>query len=329
MMALAGAALALAVPSAASGGDNPGLALARTATAQLLAGDDAALAAEMAPSFLQAIGGRDGLKAFIATVADQLGAEQAVLDEQVFHENGLAYYYRRSRFAKIPDITTNWVIEPSGAIVAGSVRPSQQAAPTTHLDYTTRTELHLPFAAAPEGEWYVGWGGRDIIHNYHAIAADQRFAYDIYIVKGGHPFRTDGKAVEDYYCFGQPILAPAAGTVAEAVDGLPDNPPGVMDAAHPVGNHVVIDHGNGEFSFLAHLQNGSVTPKAGDRVVAGQQLGRCGNSGNTSMPHLHYHLQTTAVFARGEGLPAQFNDYFANGKPVERGEPVRGDFLKP
>jgi murein DD-endopeptidase MepM/ murein hydrolase activator NlpD len=328
-MALAGAALALAVPSAASGGDEPGLALARTATARLLAGDDAALAAGMSATFLQAIGGAEGLKGFIATVADQLGAEQAVLDEQLFHENGLTSYYRRSRFAKVADITTYWAIDASGTIVAGSVRPSQQPAPTSYLDYRTRTDLRLPFAAAPEGEWYVGWGGRDIIHNYHAIAADQRFAYDLYIVNGGHPFRIDGTANEDYYCFGQPILAPAAGIVAEAVDGLPDNPPGKMDPANPVGNHVVIDHGNGEFSFLAHLQSGSVTPRAGDRLMAGQQLGRCGNSGNTSMPHLHYHLQTTAVFARGEGLPAQFNDYVANGRPVERGEPVRGDYLKP
>ena len=101
-----------------------------------------------------------------------------------------------------------------------------------------------------------------------------------------------------------------------------------MDRANPVGNHVVIDHG-GEFSFLAHLRQGSVSVKAGDRVSAGQPLGRCGNSGNTTMPHLHYHLQTTAVFAQGAGLPAQFNDYRADGQRVARGEPQRGEHLEP
>lgn len=329
MAVLAGAALAMALPAGASASDDPGLERGRATTALVLAGDDAALAGKISAQFLAGIGGPQGLKSFLGAVAAQLGAEQEVLDEQVFHESGLTSYYRRSRFEKMPDVTTYWVIDPAGTIVAGSVRPTQPAAPTPHLDHRTAADLRLPFGAAPEGRWYVGWGGRDVIHNYHAAVADQRFAYDLYIVKDGRPFRSDGGANEDYYCYGQPILAPAPGTVARAVDGLPDNPPGTMDPANPVGNHVVIDHGEGEFSFLAHLQNGSVVPKVGDRIAAGQPIGRCGNSGNTTMPHLHYHLQTTAVFARGEGLPAQFNDYVANGESVERGEPVRGEYLEP
>lgn len=329
MTALAGAALAMALPAATSASDDPGLERGRAATALALAGDDAALAGKISAQFLEGIGGLQGLKSFLGAVAAQLGAEQAVLEEHVFHESGVTSYYRRSRFEKMPDVTTYWAIDPAGTIVAGSVRPTQPAAPTTHLDYRSKAELRLPFTAPPEGRWYVGWGGRDVIHNYHAAVADQRFAYDLYIAKDGRPFRTDGATNEDYFCFGQPILAPAAGTVAGAVDGLPDNPPGRMDPANPVGNHVVIDHGEGEFSFLAHLQNGSVAPRAGDSVAEGQQIGRCGNSGNTTMPHLHYHLQTTAVFARGEGLPAQFNDYVADGEQVERGEPVRGEYLEP
>jgi murein DD-endopeptidase MepM/ murein hydrolase activator NlpD len=327
-IAVGAASLALSTPAAAAPSGEL-LERGREATRLLLAEDADALAARMSPAFLAQIGGVEGVRKFLAAVVAQAGTERAVLSEDAFHEARVTSYYRRSRFEKMPDVTTVWVIDDKGTIEAGSVRPTQSPAPSDHLDYRTKAKLRLPFAAPTEGRWYVGWGGRDLVHNYHAAVPDQRFAYDLYISRDGMPYRTDGKANEDYYCFGQPILAPAPGKVVEAVDGLPDNPPGTMDRDHPVGNHVVIDHGQGEFSFLAHMQKGSVLPRNGDQVEAGEQIGRCGNSGNTSMPHLHYHLQTTAVFAKGEGLPAQFNGYTANGVPVERGEPVRGEFLEP
>jgi len=59
-------------------------------------------------------------------------------------------------------------------------------------------------------------------------------------------------------------------------------------------------------------------------VKQGQIIGRCGNSGNTSEPHLHYHLQNSPKFGQSEGLPAQFVNYVADGERVERGEPVQG-----
>jgi len=307
----------------------PSLESGREATRLLFAQEAETLAARFSPAFLEEIGGVEGVVQFLSAVAQQAGPEQEILSEEAFHEAGQTSYYRRSRFEKMPDVTTTWVIDDAGVIQAGSVRPTQAPAPSNHLDYRTKASLRLPLEAPAEGAWYVGWGGRDLIHNYHAATRDQRFAYDLYVAHDGMPYRTDGKANEDYYCFGLPILAPAGGTVASAVDGLPDNPPGTMDPENAVGNHVVIDHGNGEFSFLAHLQRGTVLPREGDRIEAGERVGLCGNSGNTSMPHLHYHLQTTARFAEGEGLPAQFNGYRANGQPVERGEPVRGEFIEP
>ena len=96
-----------------------------------------------------------------------------------------------------------------------------------------------------------------------------------------------------------------------------------------MGNHVIIDHGNGEFSFLCHLRNGSVKVKPGDKVTKGQEIARCGNSGNTSEPHLHYHLQATGKFGDGDGLPAQFRDVVIDGKDVARGEPLRGQTIAP
>jgi murein DD-endopeptidase MepM/ murein hydrolase activator NlpD len=94
-----------------------------------------------------------------------------------------------------------------------------------------------------------------------------------------------------------------------------------MHAKSPMGNFTLLDHGCGEFSFLAHFQQGSVVVRAGHSVHSGQLLGRCGNSGHSSEPHLHYHLQNNAIPFRGDGLPAFFVEYLANGKPVPRGEP--------
>jgi murein DD-endopeptidase MepM/ murein hydrolase activator NlpD len=148
------------------------------------------------------------------------------------------------------------------------------------------------------------------------------------VVRGEASHGGDGTRNEDYYCFGRPILAPAAGRVVEVVTDVEDNVPGKMNPVQITGNRVVIDHGNGEFSVLAHLRQGSVRVAKGASVTRGQQLGDCGNSGNSSEPHLHYQLQATAEFGSAPGLPAQFVDYVANGKPVAWGEPVQGERIK-
>jgi len=85
---------------------------------------------------------------------------------------------------------------------------------------------------------------------------------------------------------------------------------------------IVIDHGNGEFSILAHLKRGSIAVKAGDTVEIGQFLGLCGNSGHAAQAHLHYHLQNSPVIFAGEGLPIQFQSYVADGREIEKGAPL-------
>ena len=187
--------------------------------------------------------------------------------------------------------------------------------------HTPKTLLQLPF----EGEWFVFWGGRTITDNYHVVASDQRFAYDILIVKDGVSHSGDGKLLEQYYCWGEPVIAPGTGTVIAVVDGLPDNLPGVMDPKNPPGNHVWIDLGNDEIALLAHLQKNSVAVEAGESVDKGDIVGRCGNSGNTTEPHIHFHIQDEPGFGKGRGKPAFFTNYLANGQVVARGEPRRGE----
>ena len=275
-----------------------------------------------------ALGSKEALAAFRVQVAEQLGDESTVVEETLGSEQGYHLYLRRARFEKYGGVVVvQWALAADGTVAGFYIRPEEAraAAPSKHLDYQTKTKLRLPF----DDEVFVFWGGRTLEQNYHAIDANQRFAYDLVMMKDGASHAGDGSRNEDYLCFGKPVLAPGDGTVVEVIDGVHDNVPGQMNPEQVTGNHVVIDHGNGEHSLLAHFRNGSLRVKKGDDVHAGQALGECGNSGNSSEPHLHYQLQDGPGFGVAAGLPAQFSDYLADGQPVARGEPVKGQRVQP
>jgi murein DD-endopeptidase MepM/ murein hydrolase activator NlpD len=302
----------------------------RTLTRWLLQGEVDTLHNAMSRTFLDAVGGRGGVERLVQTLHAQAGVEQEVLREEAFHEGGLTTYYRISRFEKLPGVTTRWVWNAEGGVVGATVTPSPVPAASDYLDYQTKAQLRLPFRAPSGGMWYVAWGGRDPVLNYHVVAPDQRFAYDFIVIRGDSLHAGDGGRNEDYYCFGEPVYAPAAGRIVTAVDSVADNArPGVRNAEAPPGNYVVVDHGGGERSLLAHLRRGSVAVLEGDAVEQGDLLGSCGNSGNSSLPHVHYHLQTGSTYKEGVGLPAFFHAYFVGARYVARGEPLRGQVLVP
>jgi murein DD-endopeptidase MepM/ murein hydrolase activator NlpD len=319
------ALMTVATSAHAQADSSAALALGRRLTAQFYADSLDPIWGVMTAEMRQALGTQAGLQAFRQQVNDQIGAETRVVKEQVIDTLGVTLYARTASFAKSASLfLVQWTLTPGGGISGFFIRPAQEAAPSKYLDYRTRTDLRLPF----HGEWWVFWGGRTVQENYHAFTGDQRFAYDFVIRRAGSSHTGSGAENTDYYCFGQPVLAPGGGVVVEAVDGIPDNPPSAMNQTEALGNHVILDHGDGEYSFIAHFRNGSLKVHSGDRVEAGQQLGECGNSGNSSEPHVHYHLQTTARFGKGDGLPAQFQNYYADGLWVERGEPRRGQAIR-
>ena len=79
---------------------------------------------------------------------------------------------------------------------------------------------------------------------------------------------------------------------------------------------------------LSHFKNGSIVVKKNDYVQQGQLLGLCGNSGHSSEPHIHYHLQNTPDIDNGEGLPIVFRSYQSDGKFTNAGEPKIGEYVK-
>ena len=165
-------------------------------------------------------------------------------------------------------------------------------------------------------ELRVGWGGDRLATNYHAFTPDQRWAYDLLVEPAGH----ESEDLEDYGCFGTPVVAPLSARVHLATDGAPDHPPGLSDDfENPTGNTVAFELETGTFLIIAHLRNGSVLVGEGDEVAEGDVIAACGNSGNTSEPHIHIHHQRQdprdypVNFA--EGLPLYFRDHGGPAMP--------------
>ena len=182
------------------------------------------------------------------------------------------------------------------------------------------------------GEWWVFWGGPTEPQNYHVIVRDQRHAYDFVGWRSGGTRRGSGARNADYWAWGRPVVAPADGVVVAARDGARDNRPQMEleNRRNPAGNHVVLDLGNGEFALLAHLQRGSLRVRTGQRVRAGDLLGLCGNSGNSSEPHLHFHVQARApLFSKARGLPLVFRGYGQMVGGSCTGRPLRDNSCAP
>ncbi|MFH1484998.1 MAG: M23 family metallopeptidase [Chloroflexota bacterium] len=104
------------------------------------------------------------------------------------------------------------------------------------------------------------------------------------------------------------VLAPGDGIVTDVIEGVRDNLPGSKNPYSVLGNAVFIRHKEHEVSVLAHFKQGTIGVKVGDKVVKGQAIGLCGNSGNSGEPHIHYHLQNTDVIQDGTGIKVFFGE---------------------
>lgn len=167
-------------------------------------------------------------------------------------------------------------------------------------------------------EWFVYWGGTNEFENYHYAYKNQRYAFDLVKVKDDKTYQINPVTNENFYAFGVDVVVPFDGKVVKIVDSLDDNIPGEVDEKNPAGNYVIIMHPYKEYSFIAHFKKNSIVVKKGDMVREGQFLGQYGNSGNSSEPHIHFHVMDYPSLTFDQSIRIQFKNQL---------EPIQRDFV--
>jgi murein DD-endopeptidase MepM/ murein hydrolase activator NlpD len=186
------------------------------------------------------------------------------------------------------------------------------------------TKMKLPF----NEEWYVVWGGTNETENYHVAYENQQYAYDILIVKDSMSYEGDPKVNESYFVFGKDIIAPCDAKVVKVITGVKDNIPGELNPEQLTGNTIVLETNNKEYILFAHLKENSIAVREGQFIRQGGLLGQCGNSGNTTEPHLHLSLQNTLDMNIATGGKLYFDRIMVDGELKQDYLPIKGDLIK-
>ncbi|MGI8704566.1 MAG: M23 family metallopeptidase [Sphingomicrobium sp.] len=150
------------------------------------------------------------------------------------------------------------------------------------------------------------------------IQAPERFAIDwMQLDDRNRMFEGDKETLASWPFYGAPIYSVADGTVVNFYDAVDEQVPGPNPAGVTTeaigGNMLVVNIGDGAYAFYAHLQRGSLKAKLGDRVKAGQVLGLLGNTGNSTAPHLHFHVMDGPSPLNSNGLPYVFRRFTSSG----------------
>ena len=188
-----------------------------------------------------------------------------------------------------------------------------------------QTKFILPF----KGEWTVFWGGDTKELNYHVENEAQKGAFDIIITdENGKSHNNNGERNEDYFAFEKELIAPCEAEVVLVVDGIKDNKPGEFNPIYIPGNTVILKTNNGEYLFFAHFKQNSIIVKQGQKVKKGELLGLCGNSGNSSEPHLHFHIQNVEDMNKATGAKSYFEKIYVNGELKKDYSPIKNEKIK-
>ena len=146
-----------------------------------------------------------------------------------------------------------------------------------------------------------------------------RFAVDWVLLGDGHRVATgDVDLAARYFGYGARVLAVADAKVASVRDGLPESARVSDNAAHSLdeaaGNYIALELADGRFVFYEHLLPGSISVRAGETVRRGQPIGRLGFTGDSTGPHLHFHVADAAEPLIGDGLPFAFEKFELLGR---------------
>jgi len=229
-----------------------------------------------------------------------------------------------------------WVTLPTGAKPVNALQHRITVKLGEVQQVVSTDAARVAIAAKPKtigpplrGEsWLAGNGPSNASgHRRTIIAVDgtaripQRFGIDwLQLASDGTTRNGDPKDNKSYLAYGEEAIAVADGIVSATKDGIPENVPGPTSRAVPItmetvgGNHVIVNLGDGVYAFYAHLQPGSIRVKVGDKVRRGQVIGLVGNSGNSTEPHLHFHVSDANSPLGCEGLPYALSTFEVQGR---------------
>ena len=193
-------------------------------------------------------------------------------------------------------------------------------------------QMQLPVT----GRWVALNSPANRVPSHGSHAYGQTYALDLVHEPPDRPRPAFGsgpgfRPPSEFPAFGQPVLAPADAVVVRVRDRARDHRSRnswvgigylliegmvreVLGPGRILGNHIVLDLGNGVYAALAHLRRASARVKTGDPVQAGQHLADCGNSGNSTEPHLHVELMDHPWVTVAAGLPVEFESYQVDGQ---------------
>lgn len=257
---------------------------------------------------------------FLQGLHDQAGAIDSIAFRR--YEVGSTYAVYKTSFEKAI-IGINISLDGQGDINGLFVKPYVDVTLPELVRNTT--PIMLPF----HGKWSVFWGGDTKELNYHVQSQAQKNAFDFIIVnKEGNSYKSDGQSNEDYYAFGKELIAPCDAEVVLSVDGIRDNVPGLLNPIYIPGNTVILKTELNEYLFFAHFKQNSILVKEGDKVTQGDVLGLCGNSGNSSEPHLHFHIQNVDDMNVATGAKCFFDSILVNGEVKRDYSPIKSEIIE-
>jgi Peptidase family M23 len=218
-------------------------------------------------------------------------------------------------------------------LLGGAVPAPTPQNPVT-LQYTIApievTKKVLVVGPPLKGKGWVAFNGCCEIGGAHRAASQtvnggiyfgQRFAIDwMRLDDKGRLLNGAEANLHSYAAYGADVIAVADGKVVAILDRLKEQTPGILPDMSTItlenidGNHVILDLGGGAFAFYAHLQPGSIDVSIGQHVKRGQVLGKLGNTGNTSAPHLHFHIMDGLSTLGSNGLPYVIDSFDFDGE---------------